>query len=514
MRNSKYGKSISIAYIRTYVWILLFAFLFFPVVSFPKKEEATHFSLNVRGEVVGTINDISKADALVLEARKRLAGENEEIVYVDAEFEVTPMSSFFAKTSTDQEVIENIYSVLKGNVLETKHRAYKIKINEYTVNVKDCNEVRQVLRAALNKYDTKGLFDVKLEVDPRRELSVLTTIVYPKGDSVNEQNLSAGVEARFDEVLGKIVKPAASFEEYAYGLTEIDFDDEVEVVEAFLPKDEITPLNDAIEYITKDQEKNTIYEVVAGDTLSEIALTTNVPLDKIIELNEMLENENSIIRVGDELIVTIPEPELSVVRTETVYYEEDYDLETKYIYNDSWYTNESVTRQQPSAGHRNVVADVVYKNKAVKETTILKEEVTMQPVEKIVEVGTKTPPTYIKPLSGGRMSSGFGRRWGRMHKGIDWATPTGTAIMASCGGTVARAGWASGYGYVIYINHEDGRQTRYGHLSKILVKAGDRVKQGQKVALSGNTGRSTGPHLHFEILINGSQVNPLAEINK
>ena len=97
----------------------------------------------------------------------------------------------------------------------------------------------------------------------------------------------------------------------------------------------------------------------------------------------------------------------------------------------------------------------------------------------------------------------------RSHKGVDWATPTGTPVYASCGGTVAKAGWGSGYGYVVYINHIDGRQTRYGHLSKVLVNVGQSVKQGERIALSGNTGISSGPHLHFEMLINGSQVNPL-----
>ena len=161
------------------------------------------------------------------------------------------------------------------------------------------------------------------------------------------------------------------------------------------------------------------------------------------------------------------------------------------------------------------MADVYYLNDKEVSREILKEEVVMEAVPKIVERGTKIPPTYIKPISGGRMSSGFGRRKAptkgasTYHKGVDWAIPTGTSVYASCGGTVAKAGWGSGYGYVVYINHEDGRQTRYGHLSKVLVKAGQSVKQGERIALSGNTGVSTGPHLHFEILINGSQVNPL-----
>ena len=86
-------------------------------------------------------------------------------------------------------------------------------------------------------------------------------------------------------------------------------------------------------------------------------------------------------------------------------------------------------------------------------------------------------------------------------------------MYASSAGTVTKAGWGRGYGYVIYIKHADGRETRYGHLSKVLVSSGQTVKQGQKIVLGGATGVSTVPHLHFEILINGSQVNPFKYLN-
>lgn len=135
----------------------------------------------------------------------------------------------------------------------------------------------------------------------------------------------------------------------------------------------------------------------------------------------------------------------------------------------------------------------------------------MEAVPKIVERGTQIPPTYIKPLSGGYLSSGFGYRsfrGGGYHYGMDWACPTGTTIYASSGGTVTRAGWSSSYGYVVYIQHPGGVETRYAHNSRLLVKQGQTVVQGQAIALSGNTGDSSGPHLHFEYRINGTAVNP------
>ena len=196
------------------------------------------------------------------------------------------------------------------------------------------------------------------------------------------------------------------------------------------------------------------------------------------------------------------------------YYEEVYDAEIKYIENPKWYTSRVEVRQQPHAGFRKVVARVTYVNDKEVSREILKEEIAMEAVPKIVERGTQVPPTYIKPLNGGKVTSTFGNRprptagASTYHQAIDWGTPTGTPIYASSGGTVSRAGWIGSYGYAIYITHPDGRETRYAHLSKILVKPGQKVKQGDKIALSGNTGVTTGPHLHFEMIINGKKVDP------
>ena len=94
------------------------------------------------------------------------------------------------------------------------------------------------------------------------------------------------------------------------------------------------------------------------------------------------------------------------------------------------------------------------------------------------------------------------------HGGLDIAAPAGTAIKASAGGTISYSGWMSGYGYLIIIDHENGVQTYYGHCSKLYAKVGEEVEAGDVIAAVGSTGNSTGNHLHFEIRLNGTRVNP------
>jgi murein DD-endopeptidase MepM/ murein hydrolase activator NlpD len=109
----------------------------------------------------------------------------------------------------------------------------------------------------------------------------------------------------------------------------------------------------------------------------------------------------------------------------------------------------------------------------------------------------------------GSISSPFGMRWGRLHAGIDMPLPEGTPLRAADGGSVAIAGWVGGYGNYTCIQHGGSLSTCYGHQSSIGVSVGQSVGQGQVIGYSGNTGNSTGPHLHFEVRVNGSPVDPL-----
>ena len=118
----------------------------------------------------------------------------------------------------------------------------------------------------------------------------------------------------------------------------------------------------------------------------------------------------------------------------------------------------------------------------------------------------------IFPSDARYITSYYGWRWGSFHTGIDIAGPIGTNIYAYQSGTVTYAGWAGAYGYMVKVDHGDGHSTWYAHCSKMLVKTGETVSQGQKIALMGSTGFSTGSHLHFEMRINGVHVNPYTYI--
>jgi murein DD-endopeptidase MepM/ murein hydrolase activator NlpD len=111
-----------------------------------------------------------------------------------------------------------------------------------------------------------------------------------------------------------------------------------------------------------------------------------------------------------------------------------------------------------------------------------------------------------------RYTSGFGRRWGRMHEGTDFAGAHGSPIYATADGQVIHAGWESGYGNLVKIRHDFGIETRYAHMSKVHVKVGQNVSRGDRIGDMGNTGRSTGTHLHYEVRVNGRAINPMTYI--
>jgi murein DD-endopeptidase MepM/ murein hydrolase activator NlpD len=207
-------------------------------------------------------------------------------------------------------------------------------------------------------------------------------------------------------------------------------------------------------------------------------------------------------------------PLLSVCNVIVSKQTKDLPYATKTVSDSTLMKGTSAVKQAGAAGAAECTTTVTYID-GVETARTTGEFVTIrEPVDRIVGQGTKRPsdyssaPSFAWPLTG-TLSSPFGPRWGRMHYGIDLAVPTGTNVKAAAGGTVLRAFNNGGYGLFVEIDHGNGWITRYGHNSKLLVKAGDKVSRGTSIAKSGNTGDSTGPHLHFEIRKSGTAVNPL-----
>jgi murein DD-endopeptidase MepM/ murein hydrolase activator NlpD len=185
------------------------------------------------------------------------------------------------------------------------------------------------------------------------------------------------------------------------------------------------------------------------------------------------------------------------------------------------FTNQTTSNQLQFSGEVSVPIEV-----APPKTKTFRPVATAQPYSTPNSTGTegdledRYPTTTGETTIGfswpaaGKLTSRFGRRWGRMHKGIDIAGPVGTPINAAADGTVISAGWNSGgYGNLVEVRHSDGTTTRYGHNSRLSVAVGQTVRQGQQLAEMGSTGHSTGSHLHFEIRPSGGNaVNPISHL--
>ncbi len=242
------------------------------------------------------------------------------------------------------------------------------------------------------------------------------------------------------------------------------------------------------------------------------SFTQEVTLEEGYYLVDTLDDEQSF----KEKIDTLEVKTLSTVTTdvETAY-------KTKTVKNSKQYVGYTKVISAGVKGVTRNVDEVETINGKEISKTLISSQVISEPQERVVEKGTKsayssateraeaTSAGFIRPMNKGDVKK-ITAYWGdgRGHKGIDLAGDTGRAIFAAKGGTVIFSGRDGNYGYSVVIDHGDGYQTRYAHNSSNCVKKGDTVTQGQQIAKLGNTGRSTGPHLHFEILKNGKQVNP------
>ena len=217
----------------------------------------------------------------------------------------------------------------------------------------------------------------------------------------------------------------------------------------------------------------------------------------------MAHSEENVVEVSN------PDPVLNGTSTQVYNYINTYYDEVEYVYDDEMYEDEVEITQYEEAGTKETTVIMTFYNGEIQERKMLDEEVIKEAVPRVVHIGTKERHPFILPVESYVLSSGFGPRWGTNHNGIDLAVPTGTSVHASADGVVIQSGWNGGYGISVYIDHGNGVITRYGHMSETLVSVGQEVSQGDLIGLSGSTGDSTGPHVHFEMREKDAAFDPI-----
>lgn len=292
------------------------------------------------------------------------------------------------------------------------------------------------------------------------------------------------------------------------------FFENVQINEKFVSKDDILTNESALNFLNKNTDKGKKYQIKSGDTLYKIAIDSKMKLEDLLKANPGI-NENSPLKIGQEINLIVPTPLLSVITEDEITYTQSIPKKIETVNNDKEYKTYRKVISAGKEGTKEVKSKIIKINGIEDKREVISEKVILEPTVEKIEVGTlNTPPKkaigkFIYPVSGAKITSGFGLRWNSMHGALDLATKKGTPIKASDGGKITFSGWGNGYGNMIKIDHGNGFVTVYAHNNSNSVSVGQNVAQGEIIGYVGSTGNSTGNHVHFEIIKNGIKQNPL-----
>ncbi len=295
---------------------------------------------------------------------------------------------------------------------------------------------------------------------------------------------------------------------------QVTFMGTTDIVSGLYSTDRIVSSDKFAKTISKKRTETQIYTVMEGDTAQSIANVANMSYGRLMKLNENLDDNPE---PGTSVLLEKELPVLKVQTIRTVTVKETIKFTKTTKKNNQKYTSYKKCIQKGVNGEREVVKLVTEINGVQVSSEVISSTVTKEPVEAVYEVGTKKASgvgsgKFTWPVPGVRtISSPFGPRWGRFHSGIDISTSGiyGRTVVAADSGTATVKRSAGGYGLHIIISHGNGYSTCYAHLSAVSISSGATVAKGQAIGRVGNSGRSTGPHLHFEIRKNNSATNPM-----
>lgn len=458
--------------------------------------------IKLDGVVIGYTKDEQLATELLEEVKASVNEENGNTIQWDVNLSMEKGKGKRASSKEElKKAMEETLESLKGDQAQL---SYALKINDYEVILKSKKEVKEVLQKTQEKYSKTSDVQIALVTDEKKGTLVPEVNMVTKSDK--NQHMVAAARTVTDQTEQSQTNKKSKKSQNE--VVKVAFAEDIEIEPVYVKSEELTQVKEAVLDITKEKDQDETYKVKKGDTISGIANENGMTVKEFMKLNTQIKDSDSIMP-GDEVVISVPTPELSVIVQKEELTKKKYYADTVYVKDSSMYEGESKVVQKGKAGVKQVTSLVSYKNGQAYRSKVTDTEVIKKAVPKKVVQGTKVRPTYIKPINGGTLTSRVGARWGRMHEGVDWACSIGTTVMASREGTVIQAGWINGYGNCVTISHGDGVITRYGHMNSVSVSVGQAVSQGETIGYSGNTGRSTGPHLHFELRINGVVKDPL-----
>jgi murein DD-endopeptidase MepM/ murein hydrolase activator NlpD len=297
-------------------------------------------------------------------------------------------------------------------------------------------------------------------------------------------------------------------------LVDVRFLQGVEVVKESVDLSRLRSPEEAKRILTRGTDKLVTYTVKRGDSLWRIAQQHGLTVEDLRQANPAMA-QSDLLQVGQQLAVVKAEPYVTVVTVERLVEEVAIPCPVQVKFSQDRWPWEEVVETPGRNGRKRITYEIYRRAGVVVERRVVEEVVLEEPVTRVIVRGSRQVPAlgtgqlYWPVEGGGQITSRFGWRGREWHPAVDIAAPEGTPVRAADSGVVTFAGWEAGYGRLIIIDHGQGLTTRYAHLSRMLVQPGDRVHKGQVIGTVGQTGRATGPHLHFEVRIGGEARNPL-----
>lgn len=446
--------------------------------QYVKANTVSYYRVYLGGQDVGTIMSESQLQAVIERKEQEYKEKYPDVnMVVNTEVITTQLEEAYKAEIDAETTMNTLYSKLTGYA-----KGMELKVNgEVVAVVKDPAAVQEVLQQVKGNY-------IPYLQDSSNTLAAKVQRTGGKAVNSNNNVKSTGAELE-SAVITEEVKQAA----------------------VKVSPDRVLSPEEAAQLILEGGEKAVQYEVHEGDTISSIAARFDVSQADLFAANPGIQERT--LQIGTVLNVKAVQPALTVRSVERITEEIITEPQVVVQTNPEMRAGETKVISLGTSGLKMMEYRVTKENGLLVDEEWLGQEVIEPSSPKIVMKGTKVvlgegSGQFAWPVLSAKMTSSYGQRWGRTHKGIDLVS-SNKSILAADDGVVSYVGTKSGYGNVIIIDHKNGYETLYGHLKEFNVEKGQVVEKGEKIGVMGNTGRSTGTHLHFEIHEDGSVQNPL-----